>query len=100
MQWQELLSEAEKASDPAVAEEMFAQAIETAQTKCGPFDPNLARCFMAYASFLESQRRFADAGMRYKLAAAIFKQAKQQGAFSFAQGKVSRMEVLALQEKS
>lgn len=100
MQWQELLAEAEKASDPATAEEMFSRAIELAQGTCGTYDPNLARCFMAYASFLESQKRFADAGLRYKLAAAIFKTARQQGAFSFAQGKVSRMEVLALQEKT
>lgn len=98
MQWQVLLSEAEKASDPAIAEEMFSQAIELAQVECGPYEPNLARCFMAYASFLESQQRFSDAVLRYKLAAGIFKTAKQQGAFSFALGKVSRMEVLALQE--
>lgn len=99
MQWQTLLNEADKASDPAVAEGMYSQAIELAQSACGTYDPNLARCFMAYASFLESQRRFADAGLRYKLAAAIFKMARQEGAFSFAQGKVSRMEILALQEK-
>lgn len=100
MQWQELLNEAENASDPAIAEEKYSQAIEQAQRQCGTYDPNLARCFMAFASFLESQKRFADAGLRYKLAAAIFKAAKQQGACSFAQGKVSRMEVLAMQEKS
>lgn len=100
MQWQVLLSEAEKATDPAMAENIYSQAIALAQSACGTYDPNLARCFMAYASFLESQERFADAGLRYKLAAAIFKTAGQQAAFGFAQSKVSRMEVLAMQEKA
>lgn len=98
MQWQELLSKAEKMNEPAMAEEIYSQAIELAQSQCGTYDPNLARCLMAFASFLESQNRFADAGMRYKLAAAIFKRANQQAAWTLAQGKVSRMEVLSLEK--
>jgi hypothetical protein len=94
MEWQRFLAIAEEEQDPAKADELYSKAVTSAQCECGPHHANLAQCLMAYASFLERERRFGDAILRYKLAAAIFKKFGQERAFNFAQGKVLRMEVL------
>lgn len=101
MKWHELLQSAETAERdglPKQAEEFFDQAVQSAQTEFGPFDVNLAKCLLAFAQFLESQRRYTDALLRYKLAAGVYRQVGYGAAQQLAAGKVARMELLIAQQ--
>lgn len=104
MQWHELLKRAEESEQVArehieTAEKAYSQAIELAQGTLGPYDPNLGKCFLAFAQFLEHQNRFSEALLRYKLAASIYKQNGHASAHSLAKSKVLYLEELTAQEK-
>ena len=100
VEWFELLDKAEKTEEPSQALALFEQAIELAQKNLGPYDPNLANCFMRFGNYLEDQKRYEDAALRFKLAAGIFKQADRQGAFSLAQAKATQMQLLSSRNQS
>jgi hypothetical protein len=98
MQWHELLRKAEElegSGDLAGAESAFSQAVQIAQNELGPYDTNLAKCFSAFAHFLEAQERYGDASLRYKLAAGIYKQRGNTSSQQLAAGKAERMQFLA-----
>jgi tetratricopeptide (TPR) repeat protein len=79
------------------AESYFKQAVDSSQEEYGYFDVNVAKCLLAYAQFLEARNRYADACLRYKLAAGIYKKGGHMAAHGLAAGSVTRMEVLAMQ---
>jgi tetratricopeptide (TPR) repeat protein len=102
MQWHDVLKQAEDTEHQAreqldIAETYYARAIEMAQSVLGPYDVNLAKCFLAFAHFLEQQQRYPDALLRYKLAASIYKQSGHTAAYSLAKNKVDRLEILIAQ---
>jgi hypothetical protein len=94
MDWQKLLGQAEEELDSPTANHLYTLAVASAQNQCGLNHANLAKCLMAYAGFLERQQNFGDARKRYKMAAAIFKKFGQERLLTFAQVKVTRMEVM------
>jgi len=99
MQWHELLQCAEQCEEAAqkqldLAEGYLIKAIEHAQSTLGPYDVNLAKCFLAHAHYLEMRQRFSEALLRYKLAASIYKQGGQGSAHALAASKVARMKTL------
>jgi hypothetical protein len=100
MQWHELLRKAEElelGGDLEGAEAAFDQAVASAQTQLGPYDTNLAKCFLAYATFLELHKRYTDAALRYKLAAAIYKQGDNTASWRLAINKANYMAELSEQ---
>ncbi len=106
MQWHELLQRAEQCEEAArdqleQAEAYLVKAIEHAQSTLGPYDVNLAKCFLQHAHFLEVQQRHSEALLRYKLAAAIYKQGGQASAHALAASKVAKMKsLLGLEDES
>lgn len=101
-QWHLLLKQAEEAEingDLAGAEAAYDEAVQVAQTQLGPYDTNLAKCFLAYAQFLEAQNRYSDAALRYRLAAGIYKQGGNTASQQLAAGKADRMAYLAQQQQ-
>jgi hypothetical protein len=102
MQWHELLRKAEElegTGDLAGAEAAFSEAVQVAQTQLGPYDTNLAKCFLSFAHFLEAHERYGDASLRYKLAAGIYKQCGNTSSQQLAAGKAERMSYLAQSEQ-
>lgn len=98
MQWHELLNlaaQAEDKGDLLEAETYFDQAVQAAQTQLGPYDVNLAKCFLSFAQFLEGTKRYAEAQLRYRLAAGIFKQGGHSSSQAFASSKADQMSFLA-----
>lgn len=102
MQWHEFLRQAEELEsdgDLEGAEAALDQAVQVAQSQLGPYDTNLAKCFLAYAQFLEAHSRYSDASLRYRLAAAIYKQGGHTSSQQLAAGKAERMMFLAQQQE-
>jgi hypothetical protein len=98
MAWHEFLRQAEEleqSGDLAGAEAAYDQAVQIAQTQLGPYDTNLAKCFLAFAGFLEAQQRYSDAALRYKLAAAIYKQGGNTSSQRLAGNKADYMMQLS-----
>ena len=98
MQWHELLRKAEElegTGDLAGAEAAFSEAVQIAQTQLGPYDTNLAKCFLLFAQFLEAHERYNDASLRFRLAAGIYKQNGNTSSQQLAAGKAERMAYLA-----
>lgn len=95
--YHQLLTEAEKAharGEMDFSEYLYEQSVYAAQADSGHHHPDVAKCLLAFALFLEKQNRIEDALLRYKLAASIYKQNGHAGAQSFANNNVQRLQQL------